>query len=392
MNKKCLIILILSLLLNLSGSIEDNKYKAFVDGVYEIDGIKYRVIEFGKKFDEIYEIDMTPYSQLIGMVRKEVIDKSIRKVPSFKKRDILEVLIGMSKAKDEFELNDVESAYLAFRWIAQNIEYESIEGNQDLTNVFNSRKGNSAGISSLFNRMCTYMKVESDSITGNFKSIVQNYNYTWNYITINGSYYLIDVSMATEFDNKKYEIDFYFGMNPEFFIRYYFPKESKWQLLLKPYTKDKFDSMAYLYKTFYMFGFKTIYPDTTEISENQKIILTYNESIPIESISCVFADSNFDLIGGEHFNFSNGKAEINPNLNNETAAYLYLFSRIKNAGYTSSIAIYKINHSKKSNAAFNLKSKFLSLLDNKNYNYFIPKALKRFENKKSKNIRGKMIN
>lgn len=279
------------------------------------------------------------------------------------------MIIQMTKAKEKYEFSEVESAYLVFRWIIRNIKLEGPEGNKDPAIVYNSGQGSSIGISSLFSRICSFLEVGSDSISGNLKGFFQARNHTWNYIAIKNSYYLVDTAMALNY-KKQSEIDFFFGLNPEIFIRYYFPKESKWQLLSQPYIREKFDSMAYLYIAFHMFGFKTISPDTTEINENQKIILTYNESIPMESIFYRVMDSNFEVIETKSYNISTkGTVEIIPSLNNEKAAYLYLFADIKDCSYSASIGIYKINHSEKSEV-----------------------SLKRFEINKSKNIRGKKIN
>ena len=45
--------------------------------------------------------------------------------------------------------------------------------------------------------------------------------------------------------------DFYFGTDPELFIRSHYPNEEKWQLLSKAFKRDEFNSMAFLYNDFY---------------------------------------------------------------------------------------------------------------------------------------------
>lgn len=75
MNKNCYIILILSLLLNLSNSIEEPQYIVNEKGIIESNGIRYRVIGFDQKF---YNIDISLYSQLLGMIRTSVIETCIK--------------------------------------------------------------------------------------------------------------------------------------------------------------------------------------------------------------------------------------------------------------------------------------------------------------------------
>ena len=74
--------------------------------------------------------------------------------------------------------------------------------NEDLSSVYNSGKG----ISALFNKMSDNLKVEAGSIFGYLKTsgvesedIITNIDFTWNYILIDGEYYLINVSSGIGF-------------------------------------------------------------------------------------------------------------------------------------------------------------------------------------------------
>ena len=136
------------------------------------------------------------------------------------------------------------------------------------------------------------MDLKTDSISGYLKFANKNIDdpeitiikeFTWNYIEIDGEYYLIDVSMASDLKGYRNLSDFifiYFGTEPEIFIPLHFPNESKWQLLSKPYSLEKFESMALLYPFFYLMGFKTISPDTNILNGNGKFKLTSDKSIP----------------------------------------------------------------------------------------------------------------
>ena len=231
-------------------------------------------------------------------------------------------------AKDEYLLNDAESAYLAYQWITENIKYVYSEESEDPEKVYNSGKGNTQGISSLFNRICQYLKIESGSILGYLKERdAKDFIASWNYIVIDGSYYLVDVTMGGMILNEKlngYYTDLFFGAYPEIFIRYHFPKESKWQLLSEPIKREKFESMAYIQRAFHIIGFKTISPDISEINENGTIVIIYDESITNITIESWFIDSNLQKIEQIECTYGNGKVEVKYNLNNEKAAYLYI--------------------------------------------------------------------
>ena len=230
------------------------------------------------------------------------------------------------------------------------------------------------------------MKIESDSISGNLKALAlnenpENPNFTWNYIVINGSYYLVDVAYGCIYSYGQSEMNMFFGTYPEIFIRYHFPKESKWQLLSKPYSKEKFNSMVCLFNKYHIYGFKTISPESKEISGKQKIIITYNDSFPIVNITYCFLDSNFDHIEEKGFIISKGKAEADINISNEKANYISLWFYPKKARFLgATFAIYEIKHSEKKIISLNSNI----LLKNKKSNYFLQKVIKRLEDKKIK--------
>ena len=80
----------------------------------------------------------------------------------------------MVNAKKEYSLNEAESAYLVFKWISENI-YISFNFNKeyidDPINAYNSWKGSPKALSSLFDNICTFLKVKSGSISGYLKAL-----------------------------------------------------------------------------------------------------------------------------------------------------------------------------------------------------------------------------
>ena len=111
----------------------------------------------------------------------------------------------MVNAKKEYSLNEAESAYLAFKWISENLYVHfNDEYSDDPINAYNSWDGSPKALSSLFDNICSFLKVTSGSISGYLKSdnyrnydMLSGNNYTWNYVEIEGEYYLLDVSLAS---------------------------------------------------------------------------------------------------------------------------------------------------------------------------------------------------
>jgi len=295
-------------------------------------------------------------SKLIGMIRMEIIDKCLLNLPKRKEVDILKMIKQMINAQEKYSLNEAESAYLAFKWIAQNIEndFYKEEGSDEPITVYNSASGNPKGISSLFNNMCMFLNVVSDSISGYLKIadykndvIKSDKEYIWNYIEINEEYYLVDVSMVAEFTSTYWSdyIYAFFGTEPEIFIRMHFPKESKWQLLPEPYTFEKFKSMALLYPYFYLLSFKTIYPDTTKIIGSGEIILTSDKEIP--EIFFYFSWIDYQGIDSgelDSANGSDGKIVINYNVDKEKGTIHELCLYPEFAGNCFPVAFYNTNY------------------------------------------------
>ena len=156
---------------------------------------------------------------------------------------ILQMCNQMKKVINvQFIFNDAEIAYQIYYWITQNlrIDEENFRAHQEAPDPFYTGKGTLSGITSLFIRMCNNMGYVAGTISGykklmDFEGKILNNDYAWNYIVINGTYYLIDLISAIR--EKKEEL--FFATDPKIFIKFHFPKESKWQLLSNPITLEK---------------------------------------------------------------------------------------------------------------------------------------------------------
>lgn len=275
------------------------------------------------------------FSKLIDQIRKDVVGKALLNLSKRENLDILKMCLEMVAFKSTYSLNDTESAYLVYKWISQNIEYDSKgekQGNSStaITTVYKTGKGGVTGITGLFNTMCSLLKIEADTILGLTKTLSDDYpskiivnDYSWNYILIDNEYYLIDVVKAIKLKNSN-KIDFYFGTNPEASIRLHFPNDNKWQLLPKIITKDEFKSMAYLDEGFFSLGLKTISPDIQSFNTSK----TYRIRIT--------SDNSFDEIFDQleiHF-IEEVKGELP-----EVGIYLK-FDKISNGVYEFNYSLY----------------------------------------------------
>ena len=76
----------------------------------------------------------------------------------------------MKKAIKEYSLSDIESAYLIFKWINQNLV--AIFGNSkmdDATKTYNVGKGSPKGMSSVFSTIRSFLDLKTESISGYLK-------------------------------------------------------------------------------------------------------------------------------------------------------------------------------------------------------------------------------
>ena len=67
-------------------------------------------------------------------------------------------------------INNEETAYLIFKWINQNLEanFDDVKVN-DAAGTYNLGKGSPKGMSSVFNTMCSFLELKTDSVSGYLK-------------------------------------------------------------------------------------------------------------------------------------------------------------------------------------------------------------------------------
>lgn len=285
------------------------------------------------------DIDPSSYSLLLGTIRKEAIERALVILPPRERVDIILMCKEMKKAKEATSLNDAESAYFIYKWMAQNFGVNKFINNDYSATVYTKGEGSPGSLAEIFTIMCNYLKIESKSISGyikikkrlNFMNLISKITSTWNYILINGEYYLVDVTMAsTLFDGlyfNDYYSDLFFATKPEIFINFHFPKENNWQLLSTPYTEEKFDSLPYVSDKFYLLGFKSFSPENLDINGSGTITFTlnYDESIKEIDIYAELLDYYFTVTeANTKVNYSEGKVEITFDKNNQELLYFII--------------------------------------------------------------------
>lgn len=295
-------------------------------------------------------------------MRKDIVNKALLDLPKRENLDILKMCIEMSKAKEAYSMTEIESAYFAYEWISQNIEYDCYGKNlgnatTEPVTTYKEGKGGDIGIAALFNIICGLLNIKSNTISGltkvrtqNFKHLIDIRDYSWNFIFIDNKYYLIDLVMGSGvcYGNTFYkkQKDFYFGINPEASIRYHFPYDNKWQLLDEIISLDEFYSMALLQEDFYILGFKAIDPDVQTFKNvgDEVIKFTYdnsNDDIKFSAMNDVdFEDLPIDLVIS---NVKTSKGATKFKCPIIGTGYIDIFATNTTSGKNFYLATYEIN-------------------------------------------------
>lgn len=150
----------------------------------------------------------TNYSDPINKVRKDVIDKILIHLPKRETINELKMAAAMKTFKSKFDLNEAECAYLVYKWISQNIEYDCFGVNnytewhgEALT--YKEGKGVCSGFSYIFRTLCRFLGLEAEFVAGYTRSsdisIPSAPDHAWNSVKIDSTYYLIDSTWGVEY-------------------------------------------------------------------------------------------------------------------------------------------------------------------------------------------------
>ena len=235
---------------------------------------------------------------LLQQIRHPKIDKILKDAPK-REKTTLEKLKEYLK-KNSTNLSLVEKAWLDYKWVAENIEYDFAgvnDYNYDISPeaTFNRGKSICSGYAGLYKDIGDYLGLTIERIGGfskgfNFnlgESIDDSEKHEWNAVQIDGEWYFIESTWGAGFssDQKKFTKKFtpyYFFTPPQEFVRGHLPFEPKWQLLpkTKKVSQQTFMEFAPLKSDFFTLGFNKIDPDYTfnDVKEKGKITLYFEKN------------------------------------------------------------------------------------------------------------------
>ena len=235
---------------------------------------------------------------LLKQINYSKIDKILDQTPEREETSLSQLIkYFQKKSKNSSE---IEKAYLIYKWITLNIEYDFAGVNDKNYDVsaeatFNRGKSICEGYSNLFNKISSDLNLIVEKILGHSKGFnfeltdkfEESETHAWNAIQINKVWYFIETTWGAGYseDHKNFIKKFtsyYFLTPPIQFIRGHFPEEAKWQLLPKKEIIDqkKFMEFVDLKSTFFELGFESIEPDLTfnHVKEKGNFKILFNKN------------------------------------------------------------------------------------------------------------------
>ena len=252
--------------------------------------------ELGEKI----ELDNEPilrgavdYVNPLLSVRKSTVDKALASLPARSRTTKVKMIEAMKTAKKTYSLSEAETAYMVYKWEAENIVYDCYNFNHDRNKIdysedgtYNAGKGVCDGYAKIFLVMCTSLGLEAARVVGYSKSgdfypgyMPSRADHAWNAVKIGGNYYVLDVTWGSGSCNGDSYVkslkDSYFCSNPDAFIRTHLPVEQKWQLVSPTITLEQFVNLLNIGMDFYENGFKTVTPDAISFISIQKFTVEF---------------------------------------------------------------------------------------------------------------------
>ena len=228
------------------------------------------------------------FAQSLPTVNYEHIDKHVLSTPEWAK----ESLSRLAAYLIEPAKNEKEKARAIFRWITQNIAYDSegyFSGDYgDLSpgGVLKSGVAVCSGYSMLFNSLGQEAGLEVVNINGYSKgydyevgeSVDGKTNHAWNAVKIDGKWHLLDATWGSGYLNENGEFvrefdEHYFLTPPQEYIYGHLPENQKWQLLDRSISSQEYKELAYLQPPFFQSGLSIIsHPKSVIETENRVTI------------------------------------------------------------------------------------------------------------------------
>lgn len=170
--------------------------------------------------------------------------------------------------------NDVEVARAIYRWVIENIRYDTesfFSGNLtsvEPSQVLQEGKAVCSGYSGVYKMLAKHAGLEVVTISGFGKGYgyrdgdkIEGTNHAWNAVKLDGEWHLLDSTWgAGGYSNRKGKWvrkfdDSYFLTPPAAFAFSHRPQDQKWQLLKEPLTRQEFQQFPNLEPSFFEMGF-----------------------------------------------------------------------------------------------------------------------------------------
>lgn len=233
------------------------------------------------------------------------IDEHARKAPKHLCRSVEDLVAYLGTAsKDHLFL-----VRMFFVWIAKNIRYDTdgffgrtARSPCDYQSVMVTGKSVCQGYSNVMEEMCKLARIPVKTLSGFAKGIGYSpdnpfttntaTNHAWNAVFIRGNWFLLDSTWGAGHlgEDREYKAEFdefYFLTDPDKFAISHFPytddspdQSIKWQLLRKPLSLEKFNSLLYMKPPAFNIGLLPASHKNVMIQFNDEIELTFKEERP----------------------------------------------------------------------------------------------------------------
>ncbi|PAA47289.1 hypothetical protein BOX15_Mlig025622g3, partial [Macrostomum lignano] len=203
--------------------------------------------------------------KVFARIDEHAIEVSRRDHPGF--RDLMWDLVY------QLRLSELERARVIFRWMTskdmRRLQFASPERGSPEAFLTNYRRGTFARVYEL---LCSFAGLSCVTLSGYAKGVEyrpgcrfreQPHNHSWNAISIDGAWQLVDVHWAMRYlssernspENLVYEYDdFYFMTEPQQAVYSHYPEDPLWQLLRRPLTLDQFEDLPLTKSQFFKCG------------------------------------------------------------------------------------------------------------------------------------------
>jgi len=228
------------------------------------------------------------YKDPIKSIRKDVVDRALKFLPSrnYTKKD--RMIEQMNLAKKLYSLTDMEAAYMVYKWEFQNLKYDCYNFEHDWSKIdfsddgtYSSGVGVCDGFAKLYVAMCKGMGIDAYRVVGYSKGslftpgeIPDDSDHAWNAIRIDGRYYVLDVTWGIGSCNGEKYVpnlrDSYFCPKPEAMIRTHLPVDKKFQLVYPNLTLKQFVDSLMINMVFFENGMTKVTPDKAKFDSRGK--------------------------------------------------------------------------------------------------------------------------